>query len=387
MSTRKTGDKGRKTEEIVRNYFLRAGFYAIRSVPIRKNNEDLTDVDLWLYERSGTLARRRTIIDIKDKARPQAAERLFFVKGLSELLRVDAAGIATSDPRLALKELARSYGLLWLDGADLQRMKSSPDLVSPERASEEDLDEQIRLVDNGRGSTRFRDALFEMKSAVGDSFGPACANRCLDVARAVAREAISSHPNSPAARLGGRLTYLSASLAGIALDFVSADTALRSMMERTEHLTDAIRYGADAGGVREKLRWAETAIKEYAPNGAGIARIVREKLRGDLMSVPAEGLASVVAKFTRSDDLFNICRHLERSAYCRDLDTFDILPSPARSYLGAILDFVNVDRVAFATAWSAAHSNSEASGDPTGSDDVEGSIADKEPPDSDRRLL
>ena len=92
-----------------------AGFFVVRGVKLRYGGDELTDIDLWLYERSATLARRRIIIDIKDNAQPKAAERLFFVKGLAELIQVEATGIATSDTRRSLRELARKHNVLWID--------------------------------------------------------------------------------------------------------------------------------------------------------------------------------------------------------------------------------------------------------------------------------
>ena len=77
MNTKSHGKKGFVTEELLREYFLRAGFFVVRGANLQYDQLELTDVDLWIYERSATLARRRTIIDVKDKQKPQAAERLF----------------------------------------------------------------------------------------------------------------------------------------------------------------------------------------------------------------------------------------------------------------------------------------------------------------------
>ncbi|RWC38432.1 MAG: hypothetical protein EOS28_29900 [Mesorhizobium sp.] len=67
MMATASGAKGLKTEELVRAYFLRAGFFVMRGIKLRHDGVELTDIDMWVYERSATLARRRTIIDIKDK--------------------------------------------------------------------------------------------------------------------------------------------------------------------------------------------------------------------------------------------------------------------------------------------------------------------------------
>lgn len=66
-STSKTGSKGLALEEVLKNYFSRAGYVAVRGVPYRVDGEEVTDIDLWLYERPGAATRRRIIVDVKNK--------------------------------------------------------------------------------------------------------------------------------------------------------------------------------------------------------------------------------------------------------------------------------------------------------------------------------
>jgi hypothetical protein len=49
----RSGDKGYRLEELLRAYFLRAGFFVVRAVPFQHAGDDLTDIDLWLYASSG----------------------------------------------------------------------------------------------------------------------------------------------------------------------------------------------------------------------------------------------------------------------------------------------------------------------------------------------
>lgn len=313
--------------------------------------DELTDIDLWLYERSATLARRRIIIDIKDNAQPKAAERLFFVKGLADLIQVEASGIATSDPRRSLRDLARKHNVLWIDNADLQRLKSSERLMAKSRLTDEELAQRIAAVDTQRSSKIVRDTFVAIKSSVADRFGPSSANTAIDGAQYFARMAVEAHPKSGPAELFTRLTYFACAIAGAALDFASGETALRPHAERLAGLTDSIRFGEDPKGTFDKLRWAEAAIREYAPNGAGVADLVRTRFNEALRSVPAESLAEVVVKFANSDRLFNAARDLERAAFVITCPSFDDLSVDARSILGAVLDFVSVGRLQFSQAW------------------------------------
>jgi hypothetical protein len=348
---KKTGKKGFETEEIIRSYFLTAGFFVVRGVKLRNGGDDLTDIDLWLYERSATLARRRIVIDIKDNAQPKAAERLFFIKGLAEIMQVEATGVVTSDSRPSLRELARSHNVLWIDNADLQRLKSSQKLAASSRLTDEMLDGLISQVDISRSSRRVRDAFLSVKSSVADRFGPSCANTAIDSAQYFAKLAIEAHPNSLPAQVFTRLMYFSSAIAAAALDFSSGETALRPSAERLVSLTNAIRFGEDVKGTEDKLRWAEAAIRDFAPNGAGLAEVVRNRFSQALRSIPAESLAEVVVKMANSDRLFRAARDLEQAAYATDLAAFDDLSVDAKSLLGAILDFIGIDRTLFARCW------------------------------------
>ena len=361
MNSAATGAKGPKMEELVRAYFLRAGFFVLRGIVLRHAGVDLTDIDVWVYERSATLARRRTIIDVKDRKTPQAAERMFFVKGLAEIVGVEGAGVATSDSRAALRELARKHGVLWIDGSDFQRLKSSQALAGQNRLSEEAFGALVAAVDDVRGNKNFRDGIGFIKSTVADRFGAASANAATECFRTCAEEAVKAHPGSSAAHTITRVSYLAASLVAAGLDFASAETALRPSAERVRQMSDAIRLGADADGALANLRWAEAAIREYLPNGASLAQTVRKKFEDQIKAIPAEGFAEIVVKLTTSDRLFAIAKQLEHAAYAQKFVTFDDLGTDEKGFLGALLDFANVARQRFAEACASPGSASRVS--------------------------
>jgi hypothetical protein len=214
------------------------------------------------------------------------------------------------------------------------------------------LDDLISQVDSSRASRNARDTFLSIKSSVADRFGPSCANTAIDGAQYFSKLAIKAYPDSLAAQVFMRLIYFSLAIAGAALDFSSGETALRPNAERLVNLSNAIRFGEDVKGTEDKLRWAEAAIRDFAPNGAGIADVVRSRFNEALQSVPAESLAEVVVKMANSDRLFRAARDLEHAAYSRDLSTFDELSVDAKSFLGAVLDFMSIDRVVFAKCWN-----------------------------------
>lgn len=350
MNTKSHGKKGFVTEELLREYFLRAGFFVVRGANLQYDQLELTDVDLWIYERSATLARRRTIIDVKDKQKPQAAERLFFVSGLGKTIGVEGVGVATTDKNPKLRALARKNKVLWIDGDDLQRLKSSDKLLQGGRLNDETFFALIDTLDKNRGGRTYRTQMDGIKSAVVDRFGASSANLALDAFQTFSHEAIKSHPKSDAAKALTRMSFFAASLAAAALDFASADSALRPVAERRKHMANAIRFGENVEGTYDKLEWAEMALREYSNNGASIANQIRSGFEHDLKQVPAEDFAEIVVRLSNTDSLFDIARKLEYAAYRVDDVSFDALPTEAKSFVGALLDFSKQDRKLFAAA-------------------------------------
>lgn len=336
-------NKGFKTEELLRNYFLRAGFFVVRGINIKVNETDLTDADLWIYERSATFARRRTVIDIKDKKRPQAAERMFFVKGLSEVLNVEGAGVVTTDKNPILRNLAKKNKILWIDGDDIQRIKESRHLQSISRLSEEELMARIDEVDKVRGGRENKNNYELVKSSLGDRFGTSSANIALDSFCYFAKETVKSHPNSESAKTLIRLSYYSASLAAISMDYSSVDTALRPLGERLEHTASAIRFGSDQSETDRKMEWLELALNTV-DKGASIYKQVKAKFISEANKIPAEDLAQIITRYSSTNDLFEVARTLEAAAFNDEIVNFDELTTLSKSFIGALLDFSGQSR-------------------------------------------
>jgi len=116
MTASRTAGKGPELEEALKAYFWRAGYFVVRGVPYRVGDDDVTDIDLWLYERPAALTRRRLIVDAKNKQRPKSAERIIWSNGLRDALQVDGAIVATTDQRDSARRLAKHVGVTLLDG-------------------------------------------------------------------------------------------------------------------------------------------------------------------------------------------------------------------------------------------------------------------------------
>ena len=122
-------------EELLRAYFLRSGFFVIRGVPFAYDGEDLTDLDLVLYERPTGATRRIQVVDIKYKQKPKAVERMFWTRGLVKAVDIDGGYVATTDSRPVLRKIADKLDLGIIDGADIKRIRESPNVFFPGRIS------------------------------------------------------------------------------------------------------------------------------------------------------------------------------------------------------------------------------------------------------------
>jgi hypothetical protein len=144
---------------------------------------------------------------------------------------------------------------------------------------------------------------------------------------------------------------------------VSVDAAFRSFDERRELVLNAVRYGALS---EHALKLALALIERYAPAGKSTASAVENGLRKDLERIPAEIVADQAIKLLKADQLFLTGRELEMASYNVALPPFDKLSVPAKSMLGALLDYAGIDRERFAQAWRA----EEKAGSPTETSEV-----------------
>ncbi len=353
MTSATTMAKGAVLEETLRAYFLRAGFFVIRGVPFRFADEDLTDVDLWLYERPTGTSRRVQICDIKYKQRPKAIERIFWTSGLAAALDVDGAYVATTDKRKTLRPIADKLDIQLIDGTDIQRIQNSQSVLYAERIGDEQLFSELQTVDKEFRNKSLQEARADILSALSEGFGAASAVRALEAFSRLADVVVSYHPNSLAARAAGRLTYLAAAVACASIDYVSVGAAFRTAEERRELILNAIRLGALSNDQGEQaLRMALALIEKYAPGGKATALAVQSGLRKDLERIPAEIVADQAMRLLKADQLFLTGRELEMASYRLVLPTFDELGGATKSMLGALLDYSNIDRERFAMAWT-----------------------------------
>lgn len=348
----KTGIKGYRQEELLRAYFLRAGMYVARGIPLNFDGDDISDVDLWLYERPTGSSRRRQIIDIKSKIRPKAIERLFWTKGLLELLKVDGAYIATTDCRSVIKDISSKLGLSVIDGLDLKRIAESEKVWFTDRLNEEDIDELIKAVDKSRKNKVLQSKFNDLKSTLIDNFGSGTVNRSLGHFLSFSQEFLTCHPNSNAAEIYLRLVYFSASIIAISLDFTLSKIPFKSNEEKRKAIHNVIRYG-DEDNERglEKARIAYALVEHYLPNGRAASLSMKNAMEEDYKKIPVEIISDYILSNLKNEGLFRLAKSLEYQAYKDSLLGFDSLEIEEKSFLGVLMDFTGIEREKFANGW------------------------------------
>lgn len=351
MVSKQSGAKGAILEEILRAYFLRAGFFVIRGVPLKYADEVLTDVDLWLYERPTETSRRIQICDIKYKQRPKAVERILWTSGLARALDVDGAYVATTDKRKNLRAVAEKLDIQLIDGTDVQRIQNSPSVPYADRISDEQLIAELQNVDKALHNKNLQDARIDILTSISNGFGVPSLIKSLEGFARLAITTITHQPNSKAARSVGRLAYIAAAIVCQSIDYVSVGAAFRTIEERRDLITRSIRFGVLANDDRKSLRLALALVEKYAPNGQGTANAIEVKLHQDLGRIPAEIVADQAVRILKGGQLFTVGRELEMAGYKTCLPTFDQLSLSVKSMLGALLDYSGVDRERFAKAW------------------------------------
>lgn len=344
--------KGFELEEALRRHFTRAGYFVIRGLPYRVAGDDVTDVDLWLYERGTGGGRRRTVVDVKNKRSPKAAERLIWTKGLQCSLGVEDCVVATTDSREQTRILARDINVHLLDGKLVANILQAQREGGAGQLAADEIDGLVRRVDLSRRSTRWRDELLDARGSLLSGFGVYSANRNLAVAGFFAHEAIAAQPGSPAAAIACRLFYLTAAMAAASLDFVLARHAFSSEEERYGAMVRAIRYGETEGvSPLAAVRTAVGLARSYADNGPAVAKQIETRFYTAASHVSAELIADFVARPAVADSLFGIARDLVSYAHESELQGFDAIKVGSRSLLGVVLDFSEVSRAKFASAW------------------------------------
>jgi hypothetical protein len=355
MASAPPGGKGYDLEDALKAYFFRAGYFVVRGVPYRVEGEDVTDVDLWLYERPAALTRRRLIVDVKNRRSPKVFERIIWCKGLQAALGVDGAIVASTDKRVGPKRLSKLLNVTLLDGDAVTKLVLSEQLKDAGQIRSQEFDDAVKRVDESRRSAEWRRSVQDARGSLISGMGVQSTNRNLAASAFFAEQVLSAQPRSEQAQVALRLFYLCSALAAISLDYLLADQAFQSQDDRRKSIISSIRFGqSEALTTPPTIRAAVALARKYADNGTAVAKQIEFGFYGEADRVAAEIIADYVARISASDALFNVAREIERASMSTAIPSYDQLSGEAKSLLGVFLDFNGISREKIATAWPGA---------------------------------
>ena len=335
--------KGAGLEELARAYFVRQGFIAIRSVSIQFEEEEVTDVDVWLYGRQGRGVRTRSLVDVKDKKTPKAFERIMWVRGMQLALNCDRAIVATTDTNPKISRFAQQQKVALLTAAYLRHWAENEEFLK-DRLSLEELNNNIQLYGGHKQDGDWLKQISAAKSSV-VSLPPFPAfNKAISSFRFFAERAATRPQHREQALRGA---FLSAGLACIALDAALEKLVFEKPNTRYVILYAGVTYGdAGDGKVQSSIDTVLSVISRGVKNGRTLARQTSDALHEMFASLRAEIIAEFFSNEQNASHLFAVARELEGRAHARSRDGLVGLSIEAKSIVGVFADFVGAKRTA-----------------------------------------
>lgn len=331
--------KGVRAEEALRAYFSELGYFVVRGMSVKVGAADVTDIDLWLYNRPSPVTRERINVDVKNKKTPKALERIFWAKGLQAVLGFDSCIVATTDKRSEVVEFGRAHDVTVMGGTVLQRICTKQTVWHIQ-------DEDFRTWSNKYREGGAKNGWFERTtnnaSTLGYKIGFDACNHLLPEIRYFLEQVQLDEDRLEEAV---RYLYLNISYFLISLDFALSDSAFLSVEERQKQLDEGFRFG-DAGEKGTK-QITEIAVRlSSAITGAGLGT-VRDSLQRAFREVDVAILSEYFSKTHINNALYSIAREFNRLAFQEDVTAPIDLESRERNVLYVLLDHFEIERAAF----------------------------------------
>jgi len=331
--------KGPAAEEAIRNYFLSIGYFVVRGCKFKYNQFDITDIDLFLYGKSSAFSRERLNVDIKNKKTPQAIERIFWAKGLQQVLGLDGCMVATTDLRSDVREFGLEHQVKVLDGRFLGRLTKS-ERSHLARINEEDFVAEIEKHSLGKLGGDWRGRYEASKSRVLDSLNFDGANAWLNDIDYYMSE-INNQSNSSSS---WRMIYISISHLLVCIDFILREHVAAEHEQRKQLLDNGFRYGAAGKSFTLKVGRMASALVGSIVSQPGLAQTLERELADQASDVKADVLAEFFSKSQVFASLFDSAKLFEGYAYLADVPLPSSLPAHTQSFLAVIADFFDRDR-------------------------------------------
>lgn len=341
-------NKGPDLEELVRNYYDKQGYFALRSVPLRFENDEITDLDVWLYIKSTASARIKAIVDIKAKRSPKALERILWTKGLQHSLGCDRAFIVTTDNNPRVIKYANEQKISVLTKDFLTRLEGK--VLVEDRLTLEAFSDMVKCYDAHKRDGDWLRIIADTKSALVSVAGFQAFNKAITSFKFFI-ERIYTRPQYKSIAL--RCSLLSACIACVSLDLALERVVFEDLESRKKAILNGVTYGDSSDQrIRRTIDSVLDLINESVEQGKVISRQVRESIDKRFSLIRADIIAEYFSRESHSGHLFNVAKELEKAAHSKELSTLESLSVEARSILGVFADFIGERRDFLTSAYA-----------------------------------
>ena len=333
-------DKGMLMEELLKYYFRSLGYFAVRSIKLRFNDLDITDVDLWLYNRKSPISRERINVDIKNKKTPQAIERMFWARGLQNILTLDKCIVVTTDSRQVVVDYGEKYGVTVIDGQFLSRLIDKK--LTDGWISDEDLFKPFassgleKFMGDWKGRHEYS------KSLLLTHLNYDGCNRLIEEINYFMNQIMLSNINS---KLAARLLYLIISYFLIVLDYLLSNLTMSTKSNIYASMIEGFRYG-NSGKVfmSEVVKLAARLAKGYSGSSQNIDDQIRKDVLMASESIQVEILAEYFSTVNVWNNLFVSAKYFLDAGYSSKFSPPSELDAPAKAIIGIFADLCKIQR-------------------------------------------
>jgi len=333
-------DKGARAEEILRNYFRELGYFVMRGVKLKIGGVDVTDVDLWLYNRPSPITRERINVDIKYKKSPHAFERIFWAKGVQGILGFDHCIVATTDKRKDVVEFGRQHDVTVLNGTFLNtlRQKGLNQGINDEQLKE--ISDKFRP---SKAQLGWYDKVSECSSLLTLKLGYDGCNSIIPSLKFFIEQAMINHQRKEEAI---RYTYLLISYFLIGLDYALTENSFLTSDERQKAIEEGLMFGTAGKAGTDHIVNLATRLAAASVPGAN-ASVIQKKLTDISGDYPAKILAEYFGRNQVSSKLFSIAKQFNDLSLGKQIHLPNLLEEGLKSALFVFLDFFEYERKEF----------------------------------------
>jgi len=322
--------KGEAMEEKLRLYFLNNGYFVARSVKYFFEDNEITDIDLFLYGRSSSLSRERINVDIKNKKNPKAFERILWTKGLQQLLGFDKCAVATTDKRETIRRYGLKNNTIILDGNFLQKLSYNTE----QRLNEEDILDAFSHLKSYKvyRNQTWKYIYEKSKSRILNELDYSGFNSSLLSLEYFLLKCFDKQKIETAYR--ATLIFLSHSL--LILDYVMKDIAFLEPQLREETLSNGFRYGnLGREGVNRTIDMAVQMTN---------STISANEIKKSLETNKTDIFKEYFSKVENIKSVFKWSVELESLGFQKKLLNPNNLPPELKGTLAIFLDYFEIKR-------------------------------------------